>query len=70
MNGIVIKGQFLMTRNGLKKNWGLRVEGKRIVQVGPWEELKEEDTDQVILLKDQMILPGFVNGHDHMIVSY
>lgn len=66
MNGIVIKGQFLMTRNGLKKNWGLRVEGKRIAQVGPWEELKEEDTDQVILLKDQMILPGFVNGHDHM----
>ena len=66
MSGIVIKGQFLMTRNGLKKNWGLRVEGKRIVQVGPWEDLKEEDTDQIILLKDQMILPGFVNGHDHM----
>ena len=66
MNAIVVKGSFLMTEDGLEENWGLRVEGNRIVQVGPNETLTVNEGDQVVDAKDQMILPGFVNGHNHM----
>ena len=59
MNAIVVKGSFLMTENGLEENWGLRVEGNRIVQVGPNETLTVNEGDQVVEAKDQMILPGY-----------
>lgn len=66
MAAIVLKGSYLMAPDGLKRDWGLRVEGRRIVQMGPNEELKTEEGDEVIQAENQMILPGFVNGHNHM----
>lgn len=55
-----------MQPDGLKKDWGLRIRDNRIVQVGANESLLIEAGDEVIEAKDQMILPGFVNGHNHM----
>lgn len=63
---IIIKGSYLMQPEGLKKGWGLRVEGNKIVQVGPNESLTTKEGDEVVDAKDQVILPGFVNGHNHM----
>ncbi len=62
----VIKGRFLMTQEGLKKEYGIRIEDQRITQVAPNETLRIESEDEVIVLEHQMILPGFVNGHNHM----
>ena len=54
-----------MTGHGLEKEWGLKD--------GEWQNLADwtnkelivQDQDQVMELKGQIILPGFVNGHNH-----
>lgn len=62
----VLKGACVMTPEGLKKDWGVRVENDRIVQVGPNSEISTEGADRVVDASDKMIAPGFVNGHNHM----
>jgi cytosine/adenosine deaminase-related metal-dependent hydrolase len=62
----VFKGACLMTEEGLKQDWGVRVEGNTIVAVGPNAEIDEAGADKVIDAKGKMIAPGFVNGHNHM----
>lgn len=66
MPATVIKGGFLMTGEGLKRDYGLRMEKDRIVQIAPNKELRRETGDLLIEVPDQMILPGFINGHNHM----
>lgn len=66
MSATVLKGAFLMTEEGLKKNYGLRMAEGRIRQIAPNDRLLGETGDQVIEVPDQIILPGFVNGHNHM----
>ncbi|MEG0355280.1 MAG: amidohydrolase family protein [Lachnospiraceae bacterium] len=62
----ILKGTFLMTPEGLKVDYGVRVEGERIIQIAPNHQLKIEEGDEVTVLNNQIILPGFVNGHNHM----
>lgn len=62
----IIKGSYLMTRDGIKKDWGLKISGNRITQVGPNSELTAADGDEVIDASGRLISPGFVNGHMHM----
>ena len=66
MSATVIKGAFLMTENGLKKDYGLRMEEDRIIQIAPNDKLLVNEADKLIEVPDEMILPGFVNGHNHM----
>lgn len=66
MSATVIKGAFLMTQEGLKKDYGLRMEEGRIVQIAESSRLLVNEADELIDLPDQIILPGFVNGHNHM----
>ena len=66
MATVVLRGSALMTGHGLEKEWGLKMENGRISQIGPNKELIVQDQDQVMELKGQIILPGFVNGHNHM----
>jgi 5-methylthioadenosine/S-adenosylhomocysteine deaminase len=60
----IIRGGMLMSPEGLKRNWGVKIDGDRIVQVGPNGELGE--ADKVIDAGDKLVAPGFVNGHMHM----
>ena len=62
----IIKGAWLMAPEGLKKDFGLEMTDGTITKVAPNAELKTEGADEVLDLKDQIILPGFVNGHNHM----
>lgn len=66
MSGKVLKGTFLMTPEGLKRDWGLRISDNRIDMVGPNDSLTVEEGDEIIDASGQIILPGFVNGHNHM----
>lgn len=66
MSATILKANFLMTPNGLQKDWGLRIEGNRITEVAPSCSLTQNPDDEVVVLGDQIILPGFVNGHNHM----
>ncbi len=62
----LIRGGFLMLEDGIRKNWGVRINGDTIVQVGPNEGLNDSDADRVIDAGDKLIAPGFINGHMHM----
>lgn len=62
----LLKGNYVMTPEGLKAGYGVEIEGNRIRRVGPVEELLKDGPEEIIECKDEMILPGFVNGHNHM----
>jgi 5-methylthioadenosine/S-adenosylhomocysteine deaminase len=62
----IIKGAYLMTEDGLKKDWGVKVEGNAILAVGPNSTLNAEAGDKVLDATDRLVAPGFVNGHVHM----
>lgn len=66
MGGLIIKGDYMMLENGLVKNWGVKVKGNKIVKVGPNCDFIVEEDDTVINAENQIIAPGFVNGHMHM----
>lgn len=66
MAATILKGSYLMTPDGLKKDYGLRMEDGEITQVAPNGDLRCEAADEVVDAEGQIILPGFVNGHNHM----
>ncbi|HXV42682.1 MAG TPA: amidohydrolase, partial [Anaerolineae bacterium] len=66
---ILILPSFLITtgRQAPKKEWGVRVAGNQIVEVGPNVELKARYPDDLqIDGADQVLAPGFVNAHVHL----
>lgn len=64
----IIKPDYVLTPQGLKEGWGVRIEEGRIACVGPWDSLGggSNEEAQTVCLPGQMLLPGFVNGHNHM----
>jgi len=65
MTSTIIKGGFLLGPDGLKKDWGVRISGETIAEVGPNQELTVNDGDRVIEVPERLIAPGFINGHTH-----
>ncbi|ATW25841.1 amidohydrolase family protein [Candidatus Formimonas warabiya] len=68
MAGTLIKGGYLMTQEGIKKDWGIRIEGNRIVEAAPNDLLMKRvpENCKVLDASDRLVSPGFVNGHMHM----
>ena len=66
MPATIIKGGFLLGPDGLKKDWGVRIEEETITEAGPNQELTVNEGDQVIKVPWRLIAPGFINGHTHM----
>src|SRR5262245_22681901 len=67
--GILILPSFLITtgREAPKKEWGVRVAGNHIVEIGPNAELKARYPDDLhVDGADQVLAPGFVNAHVHL----
>ena len=56
----------MLLKDGLKTGWGVRLKDGLIAEVGPNESLSVNVGDKVIEAADQVILPGFINGHNHM----
>lgn len=63
---LILKGKFLITPEGIRYDAGIKVEGNIIVQVADNELLDVKEEDEVIDCTDKIIMPGFVNGHNHM----
>jgi imidazolonepropionase-like amidohydrolase len=65
----LVRGQGVIdgTGTGYRHGCGLLVEGRRIVQVGVEEELKDR-ADEVLDLGSAVLLPGFVDAHTHITV--
>ncbi len=52
---------------GPQRNWGVAVDGRDIVAVGPHGELRAAHPNaDVVDGSGQILLPGFVNGHVHL----
>lgn len=66
MPALILKGAYLMSPGGLRKDYGIRITDNQIDQVGPNDSLTIKAGDEVREVRDQIILPGFVNGHNHM----
>ena len=66
MTATIIKGGFLLGPDGLEKNWGVRISGETITEVGPNQQLTVTDGDRVVTVPERLIAPGFINGHTHM----
>ena len=62
----IIHGGAVLLKDGLKTGWGVRLKDGLIAEVGPNESLSVNVGDKVIEAADQVILPGFINGHNHM----
>ncbi len=62
----IINASAVLTPSGYQKDWGIRIQGGKIAEVGPNASLKAAAGDTVTDAKGQVILPGFVNGHTHM----
>lgn len=70
----ILFGQsFLITADRLfdgidiHKNWGVVINGNRIVTVGPSQKL-QPGADSVINLGDATLMPGMIEGHSHVLL--
>jgi len=66
MADTIIKSDYLLLEDGLKSNWGVRIENNRIVEVASNENIKIKHDDKIINFKNKILAPGFINGHMHM----
>ncbi len=66
MINTIIKSDYLMLEDGLKSNWGIRIENNKIVEVASNNNIKIKDGDKIINFKNKIVAPGFINGHMHM----
>lgn len=59
-------GRWMATPSGVKKNWGLAVEGNRIVDIGKRSEIRKKyKFSDSLGGEDRLVCPGFVDTHMH-----
>ena len=63
---LVIKGKYLLTKDGLKKDHGLVIKNGIITDIQPNNVLTSCTNTQTICCDDSIIVPGFINAHTHM----
>ena len=69
MNGTIILPEWLIAISGEKpkQKWGVRVEAERITDVAPNAELRRKyPGDSIWDAPNDVLSPGFVNGHTHI----
>ena len=69
MSALLILPQWLITtpHKSPQKNWGVRVAGDQIADLAPNAELREKyPSDEIWEAPNEVLSPGFVNGHTHL----
>lgn len=70
MKGFLIKGGTVVTMDGERRiieNGAVAVEGNKIVEIGPDSTVAANHPDKdVIDAMGKVVMPGFVNAHNHM----
>ena len=64
--GTVIYGGLTLREDQILYDSGIRIENGFIAGIKPNHQLYCEKGDEVFDCRDQMLLPGFINGHEHM----
>lgn len=52
----------------MQENWAVLVTGERIEAAGPAGQIKTPPGTKVLELKGQTLLPGFIEGHSHVLL--
>lgn len=52
----------------MQTNWAVLVSGERIEAAGPVDQIRMKAGTKVIELKGQTLLPGFIEGHSHVLL--
>jgi aminodeoxyfutalosine deaminase len=64
---MILRARIVVTINGAPiENGAVAIEGKRIAEVGTFDEVKAHRTGKVIDLGEQVLLPGLINAHCHL----
>ncbi len=63
---LVVKGKYVLTSDGLKKNYALVIESGTITELVPIDQLKKYEGVEVIDAVNGIVTPGFINAHTHM----
>ncbi len=65
-------GHLLSLRNGsgeIIRDGFVGIKGSRIAEVGPYQPLHQKSSLKFLELKNQILMPGFVNSHTHLAMS-
>lgn len=65
MPKILIKGKYIMLEDGIKENYAVLINENVIEDTGPVSYFNE-NLYKVYNFKDKIIMPGFINAHNHM----
>ena len=64
---MIVRARIVVTMDGPPiENGAVAVEGNRIVDVGTFAEVKARNSNEVIDLGEQALLPGLINAHCHL----
>lgn len=65
---ILIKADRLFDGEQMHTGWGIIVQGKTILAVGPLESLPKQVPYKTLDLKGKTLLPGLIEGHSHLLL--
>jgi aminodeoxyfutalosine deaminase len=64
---MIIRARIVVTMDGPPiENGAVVVEGNRIIDVGTFAEVKARNSNEVVDLGEQALLPGLINAHCHL----
>ncbi|MCC1483917.1 amidohydrolase family protein [Winogradskyella immobilis] len=64
----LLKPDRIFDGNEIHEGWVVLVEGNRITQVGPENQIKIPRHTQTIDLKGKTLMPGLIEGHSHILL--
>ena len=65
---MLIKADRLFDGEQMHSGWGIMVQGKTILAVGPLENLPKQIPYKTLDLKGKTLLPGLIEGHSHLLL--
>lgn len=68
MNSLLVRGTIITCdkNNNVIEDGAVLIEGKKIIDVGRYEDLRSYSADEVIGSKRCIVMPGLINTHTHL----
>src|SRR5438105_12322380 len=66
-DGMIIRARDVLTMDGAPiANGAVAINDDRIVDLGPFEEVRGRNSGEVVDLAERVLLPGLINAHCHL----
>src|SRR5213595_2482200 len=64
---MIVRARIVVTMDGPPvANGSVVISGKRIVDAGPFDDIKAAHSGEIVDLGEQVLLPGLINAHCHL----